>query len=440
MEGGMKFFTTKIFISIQVIFLFSSQYIYASEIIPNQYIVVFKDQNIQGQTKLGIAQTGETVSQTAERLINEAKQNQLFIQNKSSVQANVVSNKLDKVYEYALKGFAAKLTPEAVLLLSNKPEVDYIVPDQVTELHAVQTPTPSWGLDRIDQRDLPLSQSYEYFTDGSTVHAYVIDTGIRASHNEFSGRVGNGYDAIDNDNTPVDCNGHGTHVAGTVAGTNYGVAKNAIIHPVRVFGCGGNGSFSDTIEGINWILSNLQLPAVANMSLGGSAYAPVDTAVNNLINAGVTTVISAGNDNGANACTKSPARVTNAITIASSTMSDQRSNFSNIGACVDIFAPGSSITSAWWTSNTATNTISGTSMSAPHVAGAVALYLEENPGASTAQVASAITNGSSTNKIANAGSGTPNRLLYSKLTSAPPPPPAAFEMAWLVPVINLILF
>ena len=411
---------------------------YASDIIPNQYIIVFKDQDLK-RPGPAIATTGESVQQAAERLINQAKQNQLWISNRAGPQrrARAITNRLDKVYEHALRGFAARLTPEAVEFLQNKSEIDYIAPDQVVKLNAIQTPTPSWGLDRIDQSNLPLDQSYEYLTDGSTVHAYVIDTGIRATHNEFIGRVGNGYDAMDNDNNPVDCNGHGTHVAGTVAGTNYGVAKNVMIHPVRVFGCGNSGSFSDTIEGINWILGNLQLPAVANMSLGGNAYPPVDTAVNNLINAGVTVVVSAGNDN-TDACSQSPARVANAITIASSTISDQRSSFSNTGTCVDIFAPGSSITSAWWTADTATAILSGTSMSAPHVAGVVALYLEENPTATTGQVTNAIINGSTANLISNPGSGTPNRLLYSKLTDAPPQPDE--NLAWLVPVINLILF
>ncbi|MCP4491829.1 MAG: S8 family peptidase [Gammaproteobacteria bacterium] len=417
--------------------LLSSHFSMASEIIPNQYIVVFKDQQLVGQAKSTITQSGESVRSAAERLINEARQNQLLIQNRSGVQSSV-TNELGSVYEHALKGFSAQLTPEAATYLSNEPEIDYVIPDQTTELHAVQVSPPAWGLDRIDQENLPLDQSYEYLTDGTAVHAYIIDTGIRANHNEFTGRIGNAYDAMDNDNNPVDCNGHGTHVAGTVAGTNYGVAKNVVIHPVRVFGCGSGGSFSDTIGGINWILANLQLPAVANMSLGGGAYAPVDTAVNNLINAGVTTVISAGNDYGGNACNKSPARVQNAITVASSTISDQRSSFSNIGSCVDIIAPGSSIRSAWYTTNTATAVLNGTSMSAPHVAGVVALYLEENTASTPAQVSNVITANATENRISNAGAGTPNRLLFSQLTEVPPP--EEFDLAWLIPVINLILF
>lgn len=419
--------------------LLSSHLSLASEIIPNQYIVVFENQQLVGQARSTVSNSGESVRSAAERLVNEAIQNQLLIKNRTSVQSSI-TNELGAVYEHALKGFSAQLTPEAAIYLSNQPEIDYVIPDQTTELHAVQVSPPAWGLDRIDQEDLPLDQSYEYLTDGTAVHAYIIDSGIRASHNEFTGRVGNGYDAIDKDNNPVDCNGHGTHVAGTVAGNNYGVAKNVVIHPVRVFGCGSDdGSFSDIIEGINWILANLQLPAVANMSLGGEAYTPLDTAVNDLINAGVTTVISAGNDNGGDACNKSPARVANSITVASSTISDQRSSFSNVGSCVDIFAPGSSIRSAWYTSNTATGVLSGTSMSAPHVAGVVALYLEENTASTPAQVSNVITANATANRISNAGSGTPNRLLFSQLIGAPPPP-EEIDLAWLVPIINLILF
>jgi subtilisin family serine protease len=280
-------------------------------------------------------------------------------------------------------------------------------------LHAVQTPTPSWGLDRIDQRNLPLNQAYEYLNDGSGVHAYVIDSGIRATHNEFSGRVGNGFDFIDNDTIPNDCNGHGTHVAGTLGGTNFGVAKNVTIHPVRVFGCGNTTPTSTIIAGINWVSANRQLPAVANMSLGGPALTALDTAVVNLINSGVVAVVSAGNDNGANACNSSPARVANALTVASSTMTDQRSGFSNIGNCIDIFAPGSAIVSAWITSNTASNTLNGTSMAAPHVSGVAALRLDVQPSQTPAQVNTAIINSATTNRISNPGSGTPNRLLFS---------------------------
>ena len=414
----------------------------ASELIPGQYIVVFKDQHLVGQSKSVIAQSGESVRSAAERLMSEAKQNQLLVQNKSGAQTSV-TNELGVVYEHALKGFSAQLTPEAVIYLSDQPEIDYVISDQTTELYAVQASPPSWGLDRIDQRELPLDQSYEYQTDGSAVHAYVIDSGIRADHNEFSGRIGMGYDTIDGDNDPADCNGHGTHVAGIVAGANYGVAKNVIIHPVRVFDCDSDGSFSDVLEAINWVLANLQLPAVANISLGGVGYPPADLAVNNLINAGVTTVVAAGNGFGDDACFSSPARVTSAITVASSTILDQRSFFSNVGSCVDIFAPGTSITSAWYTSDSAALILDGTSMSTPHVAGVAALFLEGNTASTPAQVANAIFSSATMNRISDVDESTPNRLLFSQFAEIPQQDEEMEEVGvatWLVPVITNTLF
>lgn len=395
-------------------FLFVIQEAYAEDPIPGKYIVVFKDQDLS-ESGIAMLASGETVRQAAERLLSEARQNQLYLNNRRGI-SNAKSQEsigLGFVYGNAIKGFSASLTPDAVNLLRQNPDIAYIEPDREVKLHAVQTPTPSWGLDRIDQRNLPLNQAYEYLNDGSGVHAYVIDSGIRATHNEFSGRVGNGFDFIDNDTIPNDCNGHGTHVAGTLGGTNFGVAKNVTIHPVRVFGCGNTTPTSTIIAGINWVSANRQLPAVANMSLGGPALTALDTAVVNLINSGVVAVVSAGNDNGANACNSSPARVANALTVASSTMTDQRSGFSNIGNCIDIFAPGSAIVSAWITSNTASNTLNGTSMAAPHVSGVAALRLDVQPSQTPAQVNTAIINSATTNRISNPGSGTPNRLLFS---------------------------
>jgi subtilisin family serine protease len=325
------------------------------------------------------------------------------------------------VYQHALKGFAVRLTSVEAAALAASPRVAYVEPDQV--VHAVATQSPAtWGLDRIDQRDLPLNNAYSYNQKGQGVHAYIIDTGVRGTHQEFSGRMGNGADFVGDGNGTNDCNGHGTHVAGTTGGTTYGVAKQVTLHPVRVLNCQGSGTTSGVIAGVDWVTANHFSPAVANMSLGGGVSTPLDNAVSNSITSGVSYAIAAGNSN-ANACNASPARVPAANTVGATTSTDARSSFSNFGTCVDIFAPGSSITSAWNTSNTATNTISGTSMATPHVAGAIALYLETNPGASPATVTSALVNNSTTGHVSNPGSGSPNQLLYSIVGGSPPPPP-----------------
>ncbi|GAA1476196.1 hypothetical protein GCM10009623_06420 [Nocardioides aestuarii] len=323
----------------------------------------------------------------------------------------------------AIEGFSAKLSDRAVEELRANPDVAFIEADQRVSIDATQSPA-TWGLDRIDQRNLPLDNAYTYTPTGQGVTAYIVDTGVLGTHNELSGRVASGYTAINDGRGTTDCNGHGTHVAGTVGGSTYGVAKQVTIKPVRVLDCSGSGSTSGVIAGVDWVTSNHAAgsPAVANMSLGGGVSTALDTAVNNSIADGVTYAVAAGNEN-TNACNGSPSRVASAITVGSTTNTDARSSFSNYGSCLDLFAPGSNITSAWYTSNTATNTISGTSMATPHVAGVAALYLQGAPSASPATVANAITSTASTGVVSGAQTGSPNRLLYSPLTGGGTTPP-----------------
>lgn len=317
------------------------------------------------------------------------------------------------VYHNTIKGFSANMSEQAAMALARHPKVAYVEEDGIVSIEATQSGA-TWGIDRVDQRDLPLNQTYVYNATGSGVKAYIIDTGILLSHTQFGGRAIDGYDAVDGSLPAADCNGHGTHVAGTVGGSTYGVAKSVTLVAVRVLDCGGSGSNSGVIAGIDWVTGNHAAgqPAVANMSLGGGASTAIDDAVRRSIADGVTYAIASGNSN-VDACNSSPARVAEAITVNSSTSSDARSSFSNYGTCTDIFAPGSSITSAWYTSTTATNTISGTSMATPHVAGAAALYLQTNTSASPATVWAALRDNSTLNKITSAGSGSPNRLLYT---------------------------
>ena len=313
------------------------------------------------------------------------------------------------VWTSALTGYSAKLSPAQARRLAADPAVAYVEQDRVVSAQATQTNPPSWGLDRIDQRNLPLNSSYTYPNTASNVRAYIIDTGIRTTHTDFGGRATWGTNTVDTNNT--DCNGHGTHVAGTVGGTRYGVAKGVRLIAVKVLNCSGSGSTTGVVSGINWVTSNAAKPAVANMSLGGGVSSSIDNAVTNSVNSGVTYAVAAGNSS-ANACNYSPARAAAAITVGSTTSSDARSSFSNYGSCVDIFAPGSSIVSAYRTSDTASSTLSGTSMASPHVAGAAALVLGANPSYSPAQVASYLTTNATTGKVTNPGSGSPNRLLF----------------------------
>lgn len=318
-----------------------------------------------------------------------------------------------RTFSKALRGAVVTATPAQAAELKSSAQVAAVEIDAPVTAAETQQPAP-WGLDRIDQHALPLSGSYTSAGSGSGVSAYVIDSGVLASHSEFGGRVAAGWTAVADGRGTGDCNGHGTHVAGTIAGKTYGVAKAATIIPVRVLDCSGSGFNSDVIAGLEWVASHHQAgtPAVANMSLGSTASAMVDAAVQGVLNDGVTAVVAAGNS-ATDACNSSPARVPDALTVAASDSSDRQASFSNFGSCVDLYAPGVGITSAGIASATATASMSGTSMASPHVAGAAAAVLSRSPDLAPAAVAARLISGSTPAAITGSGAGTPNRLLYS---------------------------
>jgi subtilisin family serine protease len=365
--------------------------------VENQFIVVFKDGFVSRSNR-------------------QAKLEELATANNGGVL---------RVYDSVLNGGSVKMTEAKARAMANHPHIAWVEQDGVIYSTLAMQQNATWGLDRIDQGALPLDATYSYDFDGAGVHAYIIDTGIRSSHSEFLGRVGSGYDFIDNDSDPEDCNGHGTHVSGTIGSDTYGVAKNVTLHGVRVLDCSGSGSTSGVIAGIDWVTANHITPAVANMSLGGGASSSVDSAINNSVAQGVVHVVAAGNSN-ADACNYSPARATGAITVGASTSSDARSSFSNWGSCVDVFAPGSGIASTWHSSDTSVNTISGTSMASPHVAGVAALLLDA--GVSAADVPGRIKQIATQNMLTGVGTGSPNLLLHAiddgsqlPVDDAPPP-------------------
>lgn len=355
----------------------------AKGIIKNQYIVILnKDVGSSNEFAQGIAkQYGGRVLQT---------------------------------YDAVLKGFAIYLPDVAgtafVEAMKKNPKVVSVENDTIMKIDATTQSNPDWGLDRIDQKNLPLDSAYSYSQTGSGTTAYIVDTGILSTHQQFSGRVLSGYTAISDGNGTSDCHGHGTHVAGTVGGSTYGVAKNVSLVPIRILGCDGSGASSNVIAGLDWILKNGKKPAVVNMSLGGEANASLDSAVENLFNNGYVMVVAAGNSN-TDACSTSPARVSKAITVAATDSTDTRASYSNYGSCVDIFAPGSQINSSWIGSNTATKVLNGTSMATPHVVGVVAEMLQSTPTTTPQTISTNLLNQASSNVVKNP-SGSPNRLLY----------------------------
>jgi subtilisin family serine protease len=335
----------------------------------------------------------------------------------------------------ALHGFIAEMSASDAAALLDQPGVKYVEQDSMggggsfgePSALSTQTAPPGWGLDRIDQRDLPFNQSYLYYQTARGVTAYILDSGINATHRDFGTRVRTGFDA--KPDTPGDCNGHGTHVAGIVGGSTYGVAKEVSLVSLRVLDCQNRGFVSDFVSGINWAINDHQPgePAVMNISIYTDSPSPTfEAAINAAIADGITVCVLAGNgtaNNGAatDACTISPARVPNAITVSATSMNDTKASFANFGPCVDLFAPGVQIESAWYSSNTATALDSGTSMATPHVTGAAALYVQNHPDASPSTVTSALVAATSLGKVQNAGTSSPNRLLFTTDLQLPSP-------------------
>lgn len=316
------------------------------------------------------------------------------------------------VYEYAVNGFAAALSPGQLRVLQRDPAVLSIAQDAWVDdaKETTQSNPPAWGIDRIDQRTLPLSASYTYTSTGAGVHAYVIDTGIDVSHPQFGGRASFDYNAIGGRNT--DCDGHGTHVAGTIGSTLYGVAKGVSLHAVKILNCAGSGKTSATIKGVDWVTGHAVKPAVANTSWNWTYDATLAAALTNMINSGVFLATSAGNT-GADSCDRLPRNITAALAVAATESNDARASYSSTGTCVDVYAPGSSILSTL-PGNT-TGVYSGTSMATPHAAGVAALYKATNGDASQSTIEAWVIANATVGVVGGNLAGTPNRLLYTAL-------------------------
>lgn len=357
------------------------------------------------------------------RYIVVFKANTSDVRQQAEAMANGAASRPDFVYEHALKGFALTLPTRTAApfleAMRRNPLVESIETDATVRRQQTTQPGATWGLDRIDQRALPLDTAYRYVNNGQGVQVHVIDTGVRGTHVELAGRMLPGYTAIADGQGTNDCDGHGTHVAATTAGSVYGVAKGASVVPVRVLDCTGSGTTSGVIAGLDWVAANAVRPAVANMSLGGGASTALDSAVANVVSRGIPVAVAAGNSN-TNACNSSPARAPSALTVGATTSTDARASYSNFGSCLDLFAPGSSITSAGIASDTAIATLSGTSMASPHVAGNVALLLQADPTLTPAAVEQQLKSRATTNRVTSAGTGSPNLLLYTGTDVATP--------------------
>jgi subtilisin family serine protease len=325
---------------------------------------------------------------------------------------------VERTYSVAVKGFSTIVSEEQAVALSNDSRVKLVEPDRAITLSSQQTNAP-WHLDRIDQRALPWDTTYNYSSSGAGVHVYILDTGIRVTHQEFGGRASVANDFVGDGQNGNDCNGHGTHVAGLVGSSTWGVAKQASLHAVRILPCSGTGLLSNLLAAVDWVTANHASPAVANISstaVGSSI--SLETAISNSIASGVVYTIAAGND-AADACGYTPARTVNAITVGASDETDLRALYSNRGPCIDIFAPGNRVTSAWASGDTAVREFSGSSMAAPIVAGAAALYLADNPAATSTAVIQAIKSAGTANVLNTLDTTSPNLLLYSRFSSAP---------------------